>query len=115
VVINSRTASNGIGGAITHNYGYDDLYRLTSAGGSFTGAGSKTATYTLAMGYDRMHNITYKKQEVTQNNLQFAGALNAGYELKYMINAANCQQIRNIAEKSYRAEGSGWVMLIIKE
>jgi len=106
-IVNTGTAANGIGGAITHNYVYDNLYRLKSANGAFTGAGSKTASYTLAMGYDKLYNITSKQQHIIQNDVQFAGSLQAGYDLSYAYNAGNCQQISNIAESNYRTEGTG--------
>jgi len=101
----SITAGGGIGGAMTHNYSYDNLYRLTSANGTFTGYNGKTANYTLAMRYDNMHNITSKVQHITQTGVQFAGTLQAGYNLGYSY-ADNSQQITNIADTSYRAEGT---------
>jgi len=101
------TPGNGIGGNMTHNYAYDNLYRLETANGTFTGFNGKTAHYTLEMGYDNMHNITKKKQDITQTGVQFAGTLQAGYDLNYTINANNSQQISNIAENSYRTEGTG--------
>ena len=42
------------GGQMAHTYTYDALYRLVSATGTYTGADNKTASYTLAMGYDNM-------------------------------------------------------------
>ena len=71
------------GGQMAHAYTYDALYRLVSATGTYTGADNKTASYTLAMGYDNMHRITSKRQILTQNNVQFNGTLNAGYDLSY--------------------------------
>ena len=71
------------GGQMAHTYTYDALYRLVSATGTYTGADNKTASYTLAMGYDNMHRITSKRQILTQNNVQFDGTLNAGYDLTY--------------------------------
>ena len=71
------------GGQMAHTYTYDALYRLVSATGTYTGADNKTASYTLAMGYDNMHRITSKRQILTQNNVQFNGTLNAGYDLSY--------------------------------
>ena len=68
---------------MAHTYTYDALYRLVSATGTYTGADNKTASYTLAMGYDNMHRITSKRQILTQNNVQFNGTLNAGYDLSY--------------------------------
>jgi hypothetical protein len=56
----------------------------------------RATTYTLNMAYNRMHNITQKKQDMTQTNLQFNSSLNAGYDLSYTY-ADNWQQIRNVA------------------
>jgi len=89
------------GGQISHHYGYDDLYRLTSATGTFAGSGSKAAHYTLGMTYDNLSNITSKHQTVDQTGVQFDGTLNVGYNLSYQY-AANSQQMSNIADSSYR-------------
>ncbi len=40
------------GGQMSHSYTYDPLYRLSSATGTYKGTDNKTASYTLAMGYD---------------------------------------------------------------
>jgi len=104
-VSNTGSAANGIGGAMVHNYAYDNLYRLDSASGTFTGAGGKTAKYSLAMGYDNLHNIVSKKQDIEQFGVQFNGSLKAGYNLAYHY-ADNSQQISNIADESYRTEGT---------
>jgi len=102
--------STGIGGGITHTYAYDGLNRLTSATGTYTGSGTgtsqKTATYGLSMSYDNLHNITSKKQDLAQNNIQFIGTLNAGYTLKYAYNQQNSQQVTEIADTSYRTTGT---------
>lgn len=95
-----------IGGAISHHYHYDNLYRLISANGKFNNGSDKTASYTLAMGYDNLHNITYKKQDIKQTGMQFSGVLNAGYELNYSYNGKNNQQIANIKENNYRYAGT---------
>jgi len=71
------------GGQMAHTYTYDNLYRLATATGTYTGADGKSAGYTLAMGYDNMHRITSKSQHLTQQNVQFSGTLNAGYDLTY--------------------------------
>jgi RHS repeat-associated protein len=100
-VTNTGISANGIGGGMVHNYTYDDLYRLQSANGTFTGANGKTASYTLGMGYDNLHNITRKNQTMEQTGVQFDGLLKAGYNLSYQY-ADNHQQISNIADSSYR-------------
>ena len=85
---------------------YDALYRLVSATGTYTGADNKTASYTLAMGYDNMHRITSKRQILTQNNVQFNGTLNAGYDLSYTYGTETGKkfQLANVKDVNYRTE-----------
>lgn len=94
------------GGQMAHNYTYDALYRLVSATGTYTGADNKTASYTLAMGYDNMHRITSKRQILTQNNVQFNGTLNVGYDLTYTYgtDAGKRFQLANVKDVNYRTE-----------
>ena len=96
------------GGQMNHQYTYDALYRLVSATGTYTGADSKTASYTLAMGYDNMHRITNKKQHLTQQNVQFNGSLNAGYDLTYTYQDSTGHkfQLENVRDVNYRTEGT---------
>lgn len=97
--------TTGVGGQMTHSYGYDGLYRLTSATGTYAGSGTKTANYQLSMKYDNLHNITSKKQYIEQKDVQFTGTLKAGYDLSYNY-AKNPQQISTLADQSYRTEGT---------
>ena len=94
------------GGQMAHTYTYDALYRLVSATGTYTGADNKTASYTLAMGYDNMHRITSKRQIFTQNNVQFNGTLNAGYDLSYTYGTETGKkfQLANVKDVNYRTE-----------
>ena len=94
------------GGQMSHTYGYDALYRLTSAGGTYKGADNKSATYTLAMGYDNMHRITSKTQHLSQSNVPFNGSLNAGYDLTYTYNSDEGKkfQLANVRDINYRTE-----------
>ena len=94
------------GGQMAHTYTYDALYRLVSATGTYTGADNKTANYTLAMGYDNMHRITSKRQILTQNNVQFNGTLNAGYDLTYTYgtDAGKRFQLANVKDVNYHTE-----------
>ena len=96
------------GGQMSHSYTYDALYRLVSATGTYTGADSKTASYTLAMGYDNMHRITSKSQHLTQQNVQFNGTLNAGYDLTYTYQDSTGHkfQLANVRDVNYRMEGT---------
>ena len=94
------------GGQMSHSYTYDALYRLTGATGTYTGANGKTASYTLSMGYDNMHRITSKSQHLTQDNLQFDGTLNVGYDLTYTYGQEEGKkfQLANVGDVNYRTE-----------
>lgn len=94
------------GGQMAHSYTYDGLYRLASATGTYTGADSKSASYTLAMGYDNMHRITSKSQHLTQDNVQFSGTLNVGYDLAYTYGSEEGKkfQLATVNDVNYRTE-----------
>ena len=102
----SLPASGNAGGRMSHAYTYDGLYRLVSATGTYTGADSKSASYTLAMGYDNMHRIKSKSQHLTQDNVQFNGTLNAGYDLSYTYGTDTGKkfQLANVKDVNYRTE-----------
>lgn len=99
----SLPASGNAGGRMSHAYTYDGLYRLVSATGTYTGADSKSASYTLAMGYDNMHRIKSKSQHLTQDNVQFNGTLNAGYDLSYTYGTDTGKkfQLANVKDVNY--------------
>ena len=102
----SLPASGNAGGWMSHAYTYDGLYRLVSATGTYTGADSKSASYTLAMGYDNMHRIKSKSQHLTQDNVQFNGTLNVGYDLSYTYGteAGKKFQLASVKDVNYRTE-----------
>ena len=62
--------------------------------------------YTLTMGYDNIHRITSKSQHLTQNNVQFNGTLNVGYDLTYTYGteAGKKFQLTNVKDVNYRTE-----------
>ena len=91
-----------IGGSITHNYEYDNWSRLVHADGEFV-AGAKSATYNLTMGYDKLYNITSKKLDVTQNNLQFDGTLKAGHDFTYKYDPKDPFRLLSVDAKEYRS------------
>ncbi|KFF09179.1 SpvB/TcaC N-terminal domain-containing protein [Chryseobacterium luteum] len=67
-VHNNAPVVNGLlGGGTNYAYGYDDLYRLTSASGNWRGINTQAEEerhrYTVAMSYDNMHNIMSKTQK----------------------------------------------------
>ena len=96
------------GGQMSHTYGYDALYRLTNASGTYRGADNKSASYTLAMSYDNMHRIKSKSQHLTQQGVQFNGTLNAGYDLTYTYqdSLGHKFQLSKVEDLNYRTEGT---------
>ena len=94
------------GGQMNHTYTYDGLYRLASATGTYTGADSRSASYALDMGYDNMHRITSKRQHLTQDNVQFNGTLNVGYDLSYTYSSEEGKkfQLESVKDINYRTE-----------
>lgn len=64
---NAPVVSGFLGGGANYAYGYDDLYRLTSASGNWRGVNTQDQEerhrYTVAMSYDNMHNVTSKTQK----------------------------------------------------
>ncbi|MCI5131654.1 MAG: sugar-binding protein, partial [Candidatus Electrothrix sp. EH2] len=57
---------NEFGGKSQQRFGYDDLYRLTSASGLLEQKPNTEYRYTLAMQYDSIHNIVRKDQKDTR-------------------------------------------------
>jgi|GEM_PF-1376847 len=104
LVNSAQPQSDRMGGQMTHNYEYDEWYRLIGAQGTYIGADRKTAAYKLEMGYDKLYNMTGKKLDVSQTNVQFDGTLFAGHDLTYNYNPENPFQLANINAKEYRSE-----------
>ena len=103
-IVNDRNPiANKLGAEMSHNYVYDDLYRLISAQGNYNNG---TANYQLAMGYDDMHRITSKRQTLSRNDIQFDGTLNVGYNLAYTYSDKNKFQLESIQDYNYRTEGT---------
>ena len=102
----SLPANGNAGGQMSHTYTYDGLYRLATATGTYTGADNKSASYTLSMGYDNMHRITSKRQHLTQDNVQFNGTLNVGYDLSYTYSSEEGKkfQLESVKDVNYRTE-----------
>ena len=81
-------------------------YRLATATCTYSGADNKSASYTLAMGYDNMHRITSKSQHLTQDNVQFNSTLNVGYDLTYAYGSEDGKkfQLESVKDVNYRTE-----------
>ena len=58
------------------------------------------------MGYDNMHRITSKSQHLSQDNVQFNGTLNVGYDLTYTYGTEDGKkfQLASVKDVNYRTE-----------
>jgi RHS repeat-associated protein len=80
--------NNTLGGTASHEYQYDDFYRLKSAKATYQGEFTK-ASYELKMSYNKMHNITKKDLVHTVNNEQKGYVLDYNYDNELHPNAPN--------------------------
>jgi RHS repeat-associated protein len=99
--------NNTLGGTASHEYQYDDFYRLKSAKATYQGEFTK-ASYELNMSYNKMHNITSKKLVHTVNNEQKGYALDYNYDNELHPNAPNKIAEAGKAEpREYVYDGNG--------
>ena len=91
---------------MAHTYTYDNLQRLATATGTYTGVDSKGTGYILAMGCDNMHRITSKSQHPPQDNVQFNVTLNVRYDLSYTYgtDAGKKFLLQTVGDVNYRTE-----------
>ena len=82
-------------------YDYDKF----KAEGDFN-AGAKKAHYNLAMSYDKLYNVTSKKLDLTQENLQFEGNMSVGHELTYQYDENNPFKLLNVNTKEYATDST---------
>ena len=67
-IVNDTQAPTGpevgmqVGGPSTQHFGYDDMYQLTHADGSYQPRTPRTDRYSVDVSYDSIHNITAKNQ-----------------------------------------------------
>lgn len=68
------------------------------------------------MGCDNMHRITSKSQHPPQQNLQFSGTLNVGYDLSYTYgtDAGKKFQLQTVGDVNYRTEETPGEDAIVK-
>jgi RHS repeat-associated protein len=101
--------ANSFGGPTKHIYGYDDLYRLTSAGGSFSQSPGKVRRYTLAMQYDAVHNIVSKTQTDTLTSNNNPGIVQKGttYDWAYAYQGSGPHAPTHIGDRTFYYDANG--------
>ncbi|WP_019143026.1 SpvB/TcaC N-terminal domain-containing protein [Noviherbaspirillum massiliense] len=110
--LNNRVAippANSFGGPTTQSFGYDDLYRLTSATGTYDFAPNKRDQYRLSMAYDSIHNITSKVQshEVVQPGGKAIEQKKTSYRWNYEYASVHPHAVTHLGERSYRFDANG--------
>lgn len=92
---NAAVLTGLLGGGSEMTYNYDDLYRLTSASGSWSGYNTSNQaekqSYSVTMSYDELHNITEKKQghnKSLDNGTNWSAITPTSYRLTYSYDAA---------------------------
>ncbi|CAK8710557.1 hypothetical protein GKODMF_00765 [Candidatus Electrothrix gigas] len=105
---------NEFGGKSRQRFGYDDLYRLTSASGLLEQKPNTEHRYTLAMQYDSIHNILTKNQQhvrITPGGSSITQKKTT-YDYKYDYTSSRPHAPTQIGERafSYDANGNqtGW-------
>lgn len=96
-------ASNLMGGASEYTYEYDDLYRLTSASGSYKGS-NDNHTYALAMDYNSVGGIT-KKTQVHKRKEQ--EQKKTTYNLNYTYSSEQPHAPVHIGDQTYKYDANG--------
>ena len=93
---------------VSHEYRYDNLYRLVGSNGYTIDGGQMSAIDSLTMTYDDMYRITGKTLVMSQQNVQFDGTLSAGYTLGYNYNTATGRkfQMSSVTDVNYRVAGA---------
>ena len=99
----------GLGGPVSQSFGYDDLYRLTSASGTWQGARNEQERYTLTMAYDAIHNITHKSQthvRVPSNGRELTQAKTT-YDWAYAYSGAQPHAPTHIDGRRFTYDANG--------
>jgi len=94
---------DGQGGPMSSVYTYDNLYRLTSATGNYTGSAREDA-YTLHMTYDNLHNITGKSQTHTST---FPTATLSNYDFAYTYEGERPHTPSKVGYRTYDYDANG--------
>src|SRR5574340_1089874 len=97
------------GGPNQQRFGYDDLYRLTTAKGEYKSAPDKVRNYTLALTYDTNHNILAKKQSdvVTVAGGSAITQKGTSYDWSYAYEGRQPHAPTHIGNRSFRYDANG--------
>jgi RHS repeat-associated protein len=97
------------GGPNQQSFGYDDLYRLTTAKGEYKSAPDKVRNYTLDLTYDSNHNILAKKQSDVVTNAGGSAIEQKGtsYDWQYAYTGRQPHAPTHIGNRSFSYDLNG--------
>lgn len=102
--------SNLMGGRSSYQYTYDDLYRLTGAGGTFGGSNHEQR-YSTVITYDNLYNITGKTQlheRKATNSSNWVRQSKTSYSYQYNFTAGSRPHTpAHIGDKAYTYDANG--------
>src|SRR5258708_24269457 len=101
-------SSNLMGGAGAYTYGYDDLYRLTSAAGSYKGPHEQDR-YDMTLQYNTVGGITRKTQSNDKNpdGNKWIPQNKTTYDYSYTYSAAQPHAATHIGRQTYAYDADG--------
>jgi RHS repeat-associated protein len=102
-------APSQFGGPTNQSFAYDDLYRLTSASGTFQYAPDKTNQYSLSMAYDTIDNILSKQQttDVVQPGGTVIPKMKTSYAWTYEYGSAKPHATTHLDERTFQYDANG--------
>jgi RHS repeat-associated protein len=98
-----------MGGSSQYNYAYDDLYRLTTAAGSFKGPHEQDR-YSMTMEYNTVGSITRKTQtndKSPNGNSKWIAQKKTSYDWSYSYDAGQPHAATHIGTQSYTYDADG--------
>jgi RHS repeat-associated protein len=97
------------GGPTLLNFVYDDLYRLTSAAGTYSFPPNKTQTFSMIMAYDSIHNIASKNQNdaITQPSGTTNPQKKTSYLFNYAYGSTHPHAPTHIGERTFTYDANG--------
>jgi len=101
-------SSNLMGGPTQYSYAYDDLYRLTTAAGSFKGPHEQDR-YSLTMEYNTVGSITRKTQtnDKSPNGNKWIPQKKTTYDWSYSYDMSQPHAAKHVGRQSYTYDADG--------
>jgi len=97
------------GGPTTQTFAYDDLYRLTSANGTYEFAPDKFDRYRLTLAYNSIHNMVGKDQthEIVEPSGTVVPQHKTSYTFAYAYDSTQPHAADHIGQQTFRYDVNG--------